>query len=179
MPHLPFEDWLFTEEVLSLEQEEALRGHLRECPGCRQLATSRAESEAALREMAIAQPRRGFLERWTQIRQHREEAGRRLWHAWLVLALCGAGALILAAILGLQLVALVLSPIHWAAELARLATSLASQVTMAEVLWSVLLQGARQLVPMPVWAGLVVSLGLLCALWVHVILRFDVQGVRK
>ncbi|MGA2821385.1 MAG: hypothetical protein ABSF61_12130 [Anaerolineales bacterium] len=178
MPHLPFEDWLFTEEVLSLEQEEALQGHLRECPGCRQLATRRAESEAALREMAIAQPRRDFLERWSQMRQHRE-AGRRLWHAWLVLALCGAGALILAAILGLQLVALVLSPIHLAAELVHLATSLASQVSVAEVLWSVLLQGARELVPMPVWAGLVVSLGLLCALWVLVILHFSEQGVRK
>ncbi|MGA2111010.1 MAG: zf-HC2 domain-containing protein [Anaerolineales bacterium] len=178
MPHLPFEDWLFPEEALSKEQQQALQDHLSECPGCRQLARLGDESQAALREMGVARPPRDFVERWSQMRQRRE-ARQKLWSAWVILALCGAGALILSAILALQLAALALSPIHWVVELFLLTTSLASQLRVAEVLWSVMLQGARELVPLPIWAGLAVSLGFLCALWVFVLLRMDVQGVRK
>jgi anti-sigma factor RsiW len=178
MLHLPFEDWLFSEEALTATQQKGLQDHLRDCPACRQLASRRDELEAGLHELAIVPAPGGFLERWSQLRRQRE-GQLRLWHAWVVLAVCAAGALVLAAILGWQLAALVLSPVRLAVELGRLVASLASQVTVAEVLGSVLFQGAQDMVPLPLWVGLVLSLGVLCALWVHVLLRLNVQGVQK
>jgi predicted anti-sigma-YlaC factor YlaD len=178
MPHLPFEEWLFSEEDLSKIQQQALQDHLRNCPGCRQLARRRDESQAGLQQLTVTPPPGGFLERWRQLRQQREMQ-LRLWHAWLVLALCGVGALVLAVILGWQLAALLLSPVRLLLELGRLSASLATQVSMAEVLGTVLLQGAQDLIPVPLWAGLVLSLGLLSALWVHILLRLNAQGVQK
>jgi len=178
MPHLPFEEWLFAEEALSASQQQALLDHLANCPGCRQLARHRDESEAGLREMAVVQPPRDFLERWGRARRQRL-VKIQLWHVWLVLGLCTIGTLTLAAILGWQLAFVAPSPVRLVMEAIRLAASLISDLREAQVVGTVLVEGAGDFLPLSVWVGLLVSLGLLSTLWVHVLLRLNAQGARK
>jgi hypothetical protein len=64
MNHNPFETWLFSDEVLSPEDQEKLHHHLEDCEYCRQLNEGRNGVERQLRHPLIVSPLPGFSTRW-------------------------------------------------------------------------------------------------------------------
>ena len=50
MKHHVFEDWLFNQDPLSPQEQEALREHLSECESCRTLSAAWHNVEVKLKE---------------------------------------------------------------------------------------------------------------------------------
>lgn len=64
MNHVPYEQWLFSEASLSLEQQRLLQAHLQECEQCRLLQLAWNDVNHFLRSEQTVEPANGFAERW-------------------------------------------------------------------------------------------------------------------
>ncbi len=64
MKHQVFEEWLFTEDPLSPQEQEALQDHLRECESCSLLSTAWHSVEMELQQAEFVLPVAGFTSRW-------------------------------------------------------------------------------------------------------------------
>ena len=73
MDHLPFEEWLLTEEQLTPQQKRELTAHLRSCPSCSAIA----EVDLAFRSVQQVEPARGFVNRFQVGLSSRKKALRR------------------------------------------------------------------------------------------------------
>jgi predicted anti-sigma-YlaC factor YlaD len=100
MNHLPYEEWLLSDEPLNQEQQAQLTEHLSSCESCRQIANAWKSVASAIRVTPEAMPTPGFTHRW-QTRQMQRRTAQHSRITWIVLLLCTGGAL--AALLGLAL----------------------------------------------------------------------------
>jgi predicted anti-sigma-YlaC factor YlaD len=64
MNHQPFETWILSDETLSSEQIEALRGHLKNCESCRILSSNWPEVRGLFQSIPQKEPAPGFVNRW-------------------------------------------------------------------------------------------------------------------
>lgn len=64
MNHLPFRDWLLSEESLTEEQQQVFQEHLNNCAECRQAQASWGEIHSLIQRTPQLSPREGFVERW-------------------------------------------------------------------------------------------------------------------
>ena len=64
MGHQPFEEWIFTGEPLSLEENQAFKEHMSACESCQLLFKAQIEIEGLLQGVAHAKPKSGFVSRW-------------------------------------------------------------------------------------------------------------------
>lgn len=112
MNHLPFKEWLLSEEPLTPEQGQAFQEHVRGCAECQQLQASWGEVHNLFRRVPQAAPAAGFANRW-QTRMAARQARRQ--HIQLGLALTGGAVLALSLILllGTQLSSLLQSPAQY------------------------------------------------------------------
>jgi hypothetical protein len=62
--HQPFEDWIFSRETISREEELTLQEHLHQCEACKYLSESIQKLEFSLKAAPVLSPVQGFSARW-------------------------------------------------------------------------------------------------------------------
>lgn len=70
--HQPFEDWIFSRDAISREDELMLRDHLQHCPDCQSLSGALQKVEFSLNAEPVLSPPPGFSNRWLErLAEHR------------------------------------------------------------------------------------------------------------
>ncbi len=92
MNHIPYEDWLLSEEELDPAQQAELKEHLAGCESCRKLAQAWQSVAVTIQKAPEMAPAPGFTNRWRE-RLIEEKVKRQRHLTWLILALCLGGAL--------------------------------------------------------------------------------------
>jgi predicted anti-sigma-YlaC factor YlaD len=165
MKHHVFEDWLFNEDPLSPQEQEALREHLGECESCRTLSAAWSNVETKLREAEIIAPAAGFTNRW-QARFQADRQRRQRKQSLTILGFSMAGAALLLGSLLVVLWPVLQSPQvlfwTWVYRLMELYTTLG---TIQEFV-TVLLQTMFGIIPLIWWVILAGILSELGVLWV-------------
>lgn len=163
MNHLPFKEWLLSEEPLTQEQNQVFQEHLRGCAECQQAQASWSEVQKLVKRTPEVAPTAGFTNRW-QNRLAARQAKRQRLQLRLALAAGILLASVLILFLGVQLSGLLQSPaqfiLKWAAQLASLFVFVSSV--------SDYLTAFTRSFPLIPFVGLVLSVGmisLLCVLW--------------
>lgn len=109
MNHLPFKEWLLSEDPLTQEQDLAFQEHLRSCVECQQAQASWGEVNNLFRRTPQMAPADGFANRW-QSRLAARQARRQYIQLGLALAAGAILALVLMLLLSAQLSSLFQSP---------------------------------------------------------------------
>ena len=109
MNHLPFKEWLLSEEPLTGDQALAFRDHLRDCAECQQAQASWDEVQGLFQRSPQVEPRVGFTARY-QERVAARRARRQRIHLGLTLLAGGLLLLVIVLLLGTQLAVLFQSP---------------------------------------------------------------------
>jgi hypothetical protein len=161
--HLPFEDWLFSDEPLDPQQNRALQGHLEGCLTCREKDLAWHEVETRLKAAPVLSPAPGFTMRWqARLAAERLRKERRQTLNILLFSLGGAG-LLLFILAWLVLPALRSpEPLFWA-SVYRL-FSLFTLANLARDSFFSFIQSITGVVPLTLWilfAGLVSELAVL------------------
>ncbi len=99
--HLPFEDWIFTEDPLPENDLRELQRHLRECDECRSIDQRWQAARQSLQEAGLQAPSAGFTNRWKAMARRRLETPNPT-QAWIFLAATGLGSMVMAALLAMQ-----------------------------------------------------------------------------
>ncbi len=161
MHHQPFEEWIFSEDPLTLDEERALQNHIQSCEHCRLLSKAWGAIEFQMKHAPIAAPEPGFTQRWEEkLIQERIRKQKRLTYFLLVVIAGSALALFLA--LGLQSL---LSPGHLLVTsldiLMKLVSSINSVLRVAQALAHFL----PPAVPIFLWISLTTTFSLLSLAW--------------
>lgn len=129
MNHLPFKEWLISEEPLTREQAQTLGEHLRDCNECNQTQVAWSEVRGLLQQKTQIMPAADFTQRWLD-RMEARNARRQRRQLWIALGVGLILALITLVILSVQLSDLFQSPtrflILWLAQFASLFVVLTS-----------------------------------------------------
>jgi predicted anti-sigma-YlaC factor YlaD len=109
MNHLPFKEWLLSDEPLTSEQNQAFQEHLRGCVECRQSQAAWGEVNNLFQRTVQVKPSAGFTDRWQSRLAARQARRQRIQ---LGIALAGGILLTLALLilLGSQLSGVLQSP---------------------------------------------------------------------
>lgn len=109
MNHLPYKEWLLSEDSLSTEQAKTLAEHLKTCQSCQQVESGWKDVAALLQKTPAAAPVPGFTSRWAvRLEAHRLRKQRRL--AWIILGIFSGVAVILITLFGAQVLQVLDSP---------------------------------------------------------------------
>lgn len=160
--HLPFEDWLFSDEPLNPRETLSLQEHLEDCPACSELSLAWHEVETRLKSAPVVGPAAGFTARWqTRLAAERLKKERRQTLSILLFSIGGA-LLLLLFLAWLSLPALRSpEPFFWASVYRIF--SLVSLAGSAQEFLSSVFQSVSGLIPIT-WVVLIT--GLLCELGV-------------
>jgi anti-sigma factor RsiW len=174
MSHQPFESWLFSEETLTVDQEKALREHLRTCVTCYRLEATWSQLQRTLHEAPVVRPAQGFVQRWQErLTEYRLQRQRK--QAWIIFTILALTALLFFLLLCIQAMDALRSVDQilaiWTVRLVYLVALVGEAQEMIEVIVSV----AKSLVPLPVLAVLFWISGGLCMIWFVVYQRFTAQ----
>ena len=109
MNHLPYKDWMLSEEPLTTEQSRALQEHLRTCDSCQQIEPAWTDVNALFRKAALPEPASGFTDRWQErLAAHKLQKQRRV--AWLIVGAVGLIALLLFVLFSAQVLEIFHAP---------------------------------------------------------------------
>jgi hypothetical protein len=155
MDHQPFEDWIFTKEELSEENNKELSKHLLECKQCADLSESWNQVEMAIFQSAMVAPAQGFTKRFArnlEIKKQKEEQRQSVRYLLIV-------GLVLVILTTLLLV--IFTATHTAGEMIVGATSLVTSFFQAFVnIRAMIFQFLYNLPPLAISA-----IWLLIAIW--------------
>jgi hypothetical protein len=85
MNHLPFREWLLSEQELSQDQSRQLEDHLSSCEACSLIQTSWNDIEGSFHNFPIAEPAPGFTARWqSHLAEYRLEQQKR--KGWFIIS---------------------------------------------------------------------------------------------
>jgi hypothetical protein len=164
MNHQPFENWLLTDEPLSVEQSQALNEHLRVCETCNRMDTSWNEVQDLFQSVHRLAPAPGFTARW-QERRAAQLSRHHQRQSWIFLIGMGTIAAALLAALGLSALSLVIQPEQLLIySVYRLSTLLINVVTVGDFL-STTVRSLGSSVPFVVWIGLSGLASMLSVIW--------------
>jgi len=165
MNHQQFEEWLFSDQTLTPQEEAVLQDHLEGCESCRLLAASWREVERDLREAPFEAPVPGFTLRW----RRRLEAQQRRLHRRQSVVLLGysiAGVFLLLGSLTILLWPQLQSPntlfYTWLYQI----VSLVAYFSFAGEILSSIFRTATNIVPLVWWILILGILSELGVLWV-------------
>jgi anti-sigma factor RsiW len=99
--HLPFEDWIFSEDALPENDLRELRRHLGECDQCQAIDLRWQSVRLSLRTAGMQAPAPGFTGRWKTMAGQRLETPARS-QAWIFLTATGLGSMVMAVLLAVQ-----------------------------------------------------------------------------
>lgn len=162
--HLPFEDWLLSEETLTSQETRTMQEHLQACDSCSQMSDSWKEVEDQLQRAPMISPTPGFTSRWrAHMAVDRQKQERRQTLYILLFASGSAGLLFV--FLGILMLPAFESPrsflLAWGYQFVAL-------FSLANASAEVLLSSLRILlgvVPATLWAGITAALGTLSLVW--------------
>ena len=163
--HLPFEDWLFSDEPLDPEQSRTLQAHLQDCLSCREKDLAWHEVETRLKAAPVLSPAPGFTLRWqARLAAERLRKERRQTLYILLFSLGGAGLLLF--ILGWLTLPALRSPepLFWA-SVYRL-FSLFTLANLARDSFTSLFQSISGVIPVTLWILFAGLLSELAVLWI-------------
>lgn len=130
MSHQPIEDWLFSNEPLDTQQEQALQDHLKECEHCQALSNALDQVSEIFEISTPPEPAHGFTQRWFEkltIARAQHQI-RRTWT--LILSLFSAATIITLAVTFLNL-----NTINWAYQLSQFIASFSLFTGKINLLW--------------------------------------------
>ena len=64
MNHLPFKEWLLSDEPLTEDQSLAFADHMRTCEACRQTQNAWEDVKGLFQHTVPVEPKAGFTDRW-------------------------------------------------------------------------------------------------------------------
>jgi hypothetical protein len=64
MDHQPFEEWIFSQKEITIEENKKLNNHLNECEVCKDLQESWSQVESILVQAPMSAPASGFAQRF-------------------------------------------------------------------------------------------------------------------
>ncbi len=172
MKHQPYEDWVFSQEDLDLDQRKELQVHLKLCERCNFLASTLADAEKNLFSEAMISPESGFTSRWrTRLEKRKQGSFKR--QTSLLFGVLSIGAAILSIPVVLYVITNVLSPgdiftdflqnfVDWFAVI-----SFTSDVTAGVI------DGMTDAIPLGWWLTFAFVLLGLCSLWIVMLLRIQ------
>ena len=108
--HLPFNDWLLSNAILTPEQDELLQDHLRNCVECRQTHQSLIEVSHIFYNSAQVEPLPGFSHRWQERYDSLQERHKKR-NAWILFGVAGGMAILFLSMLFWSLSSLINSPV--------------------------------------------------------------------
>jgi hypothetical protein len=77
MKHQPYENWIFTQEDLDMDQAKELRVHLKLCERCNALASALTDVETQFASDSLISPASGFTSRWRERLEKRKQVSHR------------------------------------------------------------------------------------------------------
>jgi hypothetical protein len=164
MNHQPFENWLLSDEPLSVEQSQALKEHLDMCETCNRMDTSWNEVQDLFQSVHRLSPAPGFSARW-QERRAVQLGKRRQRQSWLFLIGMGTIAAALLAVLGWSALSLVVQPEQLILYSVYRLTALYINVETAGDFLSMTVRSLGSSVPFMVWIGLSGLASMLSVIW--------------
>jgi hypothetical protein len=169
MNHQPFENWLFSEDPLSEEDERTLQDHLIDCDQCNSLEESWMEVASLFSEVPAVEPMPGFINRWqANLEADRAaiKAMQQRWQSWIVLVLIANGAALAFLLMGVQLFRtydsftdLALSWVYRAATAMVVANGFQNA-------FQTLFRTIPALIPTGWWIGIAIALSVSTLLWI-------------
>ena len=77
MKHQPYENWIFTQEDLDLDQAKELQVHIKLCDRCAQLASALVDVETRFASQDLISPADGFSSRWQERLEQKKQVSFR------------------------------------------------------------------------------------------------------
>jgi hypothetical protein len=174
MNHRPFEDWIITEQALTLAEKRDLETHLRGCKDCSALVDTGVE----LRSSRMVPPKAGFTHRFiTRLAAHKVAERRRRFFGSLVFIVAGTVLLFWKA--GPFLLSVFASPAEWITFVIGYFLFIATSIQVLTEAALVILNIAPLVVPAYVWMIILSGMAGLGLLWSVSIWRLTryTQGV--
>jgi hypothetical protein len=164
MNHLPYEEWLLSDEPLSPEEQGQLDEHLITCESCQQIAFALQSVAIAIQETPEVMPAPGFTQRW-QARQIQRRSAQRSRITWIVFVLCTVGAF--AALLGLALpqVGGLPTPVEMISSLLHSTSSLLVTLQDIQDVLSAIFTHMPLAVPVLLWIIVTMSVAVWSVIW--------------
>lgn len=162
--HLPFEDWVYSRETISPQEEFALQEHLKECMSCQSLVDTLNEVELYLKEEPVVSPQAGFTARW-QTRLAEQRAGQQKRQTIIFMAFSITGALILLAMLLFFMLPIMRSPYPFLVAMLYQITLLYMYLTTFTQAGITVAMTIYQVVPPVLWIGLLIAMLGLAGFW--------------
>jgi predicted anti-sigma-YlaC factor YlaD len=178
MLHLPFEEWILSEEARTPDERRALETHLRECPACAGLARSLAAVERTLGEAVSVAPQPGFRRRFAQrLEMRRVHQVRR--QGWVAFGVAAAAAAMLIAPLALRVGTEWTSPADVLVQMLIRCYDLWVGLRVADGFTRAVVSNLSEIIP-PVWIlGFLAACAGFLAVWLAVVYRFAFRRVKE
>ena len=168
MNHQPFENWLFSEDVLSPEDEDALAVHLESCEHCRELQTAWTGVIDLFEDLPQVEPAPGFINRWQErlVEERQLDAlVRQRWQSVIMLILIGNVIAGLAFLLGTEFLTTIQTPADLIMPWVYRLTSALTIVNGIQNLSLTLFRTLTSIVPVGLWVALGAGLIASGAVW--------------
>jgi len=163
--HLPFEDWLFSEQSLTPKESSDLQDHLMDCKTCRQLSEAWTAVEVQLNSTPAVAPAPGFSHRWqARLATDLQKIHRR--QIALVLSVGLFSVVILFLLLAFMALPLIQSPWPFILTAVYRYTMILSSISYTAAAVTKVLRAVFEIIPATLWVGILVALGSLGVLWV-------------
>ncbi len=182
MSHQPYETWIFSEDPLSLDQQDQLQGHIKQCKQCQNFYNAINHVDTLFADSTLIKPAQGFTQRWHgRLEQQRQQAFQK--RMWLV----SAGFLGTAGIIAGILLLLNIQGFNWLYLFGQVIANLslmAARIRQILTVLNSLTQSLRWFAPLFIIIGLSIVCGIIAvlAVWFSAIIHlyFPVQqGVTK
>ena len=170
MNHLQYETWLFADEPLLPDQEQALKAHVLTCASCELLQRAWLEVERELAAAVQQAPAPGFVNRW-QSRLAAAHAQSERRQGLVVFSLTGVGTAILLALMVTQWVLAYSTPAQFFLAVGAWFASLFSLTNASVEILVTIIRTLPVVFLISAWVGFA-GLGLLSALWIVSVHQF-------
>jgi len=170
MNHLPYEDWILSDEALSPEQSSHLQAHLMSCDSCRYLSESYLDVTKLFTGSPKIKPANGFRDRWL-IRLEKEELKKRQRQTLITFILTGGAALSILMILSFQLFKSFDQPMDVLIFGANILTQLLSIIFAINEITSALVELVSIMIPPIWWVVSATLVSLMSLLWLYSLKR--------
>jgi Na+/serine symporter len=162
--HQPFEDWVYSREAISPQEELALQEHLQGCQNCQSLVDALYEVEFSIKSEPVLSPATGFTARWqTHLAEQRARQQKRQTVRFVLI---NAFALVpLLALLVIFMWPIIRSPYPFLLTLVYQATLIYSFLTTFTQAGITVLRTMFSVVPMAIWVSVSIVMAGMMALW--------------
>lgn len=162
MSHQPYETWIFSENTLSLDQQDQLQVHIKQCEQCQNFYYAISQVDTLFTASKLNNPAPGFTQRWHDrlVQQRQQALQKRLW-------LIPAGLLGSAGIIVSILLLLNVQGYNWLYGFGQLVANLSLFAARTRQIFSVLnsfTQSFRLVAPLLIIIGLSMLCGIIAVL---------------